>query len=114
MQQASSSDEDDASLPQGAGADEEAGDEEEEEGEEAQSSAGGERGRAPAAASGHSAGGQASAQDPERGWAPEEYEEDRVRGVVPAYLKFSQRLQRRPDQCARYGCWELRQLLTQR
>ncbi len=35
------------------------------------------------------------------GWAEEQYEEDEVRGVVPAYLKFSNRLTREPSQCVR-------------
>jgi hypothetical protein len=37
----------------------------------------------------------------EGGWEPEQYEEDKVRGVESAYLRFSQRLERQPDQCAR-------------
>lgn len=37
----------------------------------------------------------------EESWAPEEYEEGEVRGVQGSYLKFSERLQRRPDQCVR-------------
>ena len=37
----------------------------------------------------------------EASWAPEEYEEDEVRGVAGSYLKFSQRLARQPAQCAR-------------
>ncbi|GLC43497.1 hypothetical protein PLESTM_001479600 [Pleodorina starrii] len=36
-------------------------------------------------------------------WAGEEYEEDHVRGVQGAYLKYSARLTRQPDQCARYS-----------
>ncbi|KAG2491055.1 hypothetical protein HYH03_010501 [Edaphochlamys debaryana] len=36
-------------------------------------------------------------------WGGEEYEEDHVRGVAGAYLKFAQRLARAPEQCARYG-----------
>ncbi|EFJ42432.1 hypothetical protein VOLCADRAFT_97543 [Volvox carteri f. nagariensis] len=34
-------------------------------------------------------------------WAGEEYEEDHVRGVQGAYLKYAARLARQPDQCAR-------------
>ena len=35
-------------------------------------------------------------------WAGEEYEEDQVKGVLPSYLKFANRLQRVPEQCVRY------------
>lgn len=35
-------------------------------------------------------------------WLGEEYEEDAVRGLDPAYLKFSARLARQPGQCVRW------------
>lgn len=34
-------------------------------------------------------------------WAGEEYEKDYLRGVERGYLKFSKRLARQPEQCAR-------------
>jgi len=40
------------------------------------------------------------------GWAGEEYEEEQVRGVLPCYLKYSKRLQQRPEQCIRYALHE--------
>ncbi len=35
------------------------------------------------------------------GWGGEEYEEDNLRGVEGAYLKFASRLGREPAQCVR-------------
>ncbi|GFR42684.1 hypothetical protein Agub_g3495 [Astrephomene gubernaculifera] len=51
---------------------------------------------------GMSAGGDDAGSEP-GSWAGEEYEEDHVRGVHGAYLKYAARLARQPDQCARYG-----------
>ncbi|PNH11466.1 hypothetical protein TSOC_001719 [Tetrabaena socialis] len=89
-----------ASLQPGQGGSEDSGDDDEEgAGEGGVARGGGGAGR----------GGSAAAAGPDGGasegecWAGEEYEEDHVRGVEGAYLKFAARLARQPGQCARYG-----------
>ena len=37
-------------------------------------------------------------------WAGEAYEPDSTRTADAAFLKFTRRLQRCPEQCVRYGC----------
>jgi len=37
-------------------------------------------------------------------WAGEAYEPDSTRAADAAFLKFTRRLQRYPEQCVRYGC----------
>lgn len=54
-----------------------------------------------AAGGGGGGGGGEGGSEGGGSWAPEEYEEDEVRGVEPGYLKFQQRLMRQPDQCVR-------------
>ncbi|KXZ51815.1 hypothetical protein GPECTOR_11g256 [Gonium pectorale] len=54
-------------------------------------------------ADGDGGGGGGEAGSDHDSWAGEEYEEDHVRGVDGAYLKYAARLARQPDQCVRYG-----------
>lgn len=58
-----------------------------------------------AAATSSAAAADAAAGSTEDGasWAGETYEKDEIRGVERGYLKFSKRVARQPEQCARYG-----------
>jgi hypothetical protein len=47
------------------------------------------------------AAARAGEDEPEGSWAGELYEKDEVRGVERSYLKFSKRVARQPQQCAR-------------